>query len=174
MSGQTAALPGTARAAAALAPVRRWWAGLAARERQMVSLMLVAVALFLLWVLAIAPAWRTVTTAPAELDALEQQLQQMRRQAADARELRTATPVPASQASVSIKAATDRLGVDRAKLALQPDRAVLTLQGVTGEQLRAWLSEVRSGARARPVEAQLTRGPQGYTGTLVVSLGSGT
>jgi general secretion pathway protein M len=50
---------------------------------------------------------------------------------------------------------------------------VLTLNGVSGEQLRSWLAEARSGARARPVEAQLSRGPQGYTGTLVVSLGTG-
>jgi general secretion pathway protein M len=158
---------------AALAPLRTWWAGLAPRERRMVSLMLAAVAAFLLWVIAIAPAWRTLRSAPAELAQLEQQLQQMRRQAAESRELRGTAPVAAAQASVALKAATDRLGADRAKLALQPDRAVLTLQGVTGEQLRSWLSEARSGARARPVEAQLSRGPQGYTGTLVVSLGAG-
>jgi len=40
-------------------------------------------------------------------------------------------------------------------------------------QLRGWLGEVRSGARVRPVETQLSRGPAGYTGTVIVALGGG-
>jgi general secretion pathway protein M len=54
---------------------------------------------------------------------------------------------------------------------LQGERAVLTLQDVSTSQLRDWLAEARSGARARPVEARLTRAAQGYSGTLVVTLG---
>ena len=77
-----------------------------------------------------------------------------------------------AQAAAALKSATDRLG-DKARLSLQGDRASLTLNGVSPEALRGWLLEARSAARARPVEAQLTRGPQGYSGTLVVSLGSG-
>jgi general secretion pathway protein M len=38
--------------------------------------------------------------------------------------------------------------------------------------LQAWLTEVRSAARARPVEAQLQRGPTGFSGSIVLSLGS--
>jgi len=33
------------------------------------------------------------------------------------------------------------------------------------------LGEARSGARVRPVESQLTRGAEGYAGTLVLTLG---
>ena len=55
-------------------------------------------------------------------------------------------------------------------LSLQGERAVLTLNGASTSQLRAWLAEVRSGARARPVEANLTRGAEGYSGTVVVAL----
>ena len=39
------------------------------------------------------------------------------------------------------------------------------------EALRAWLSEVRSGARARAVEAQLSRGAAGFSGSITLSLG---
>ena len=42
------------------------------------------------------------------------------------------------------------------------------------EVVTAWLTEVRAGARARPVEANLTRGAEGFNGTLVVALGSGS
>ena len=41
---------------------------------------------------------------------------------------------------------------------------------VAVETMRGWLAEVRSGARARPVEANLTRGAEGYSGTIVVAL----
>ena len=33
-----------------------------------------------------------------------------------------------------------------------------------------WLGEVRGAARARPVEAQLTRAANGYSGSLVLQL----
>jgi len=52
------------------------------------------------------------------------------------------------------------------------DRATLKLNGVSGEALRDWLSEARSAARARAVEVTLTRNPQGYSGTVVVTLGA--
>ena len=61
----------------------------------------------------------------------------------------------AAQAHDALRSATERLGAEKARLSLQGDRATLTLTGVTGEQLSSWLGEARSGARARPVEAQL-------------------
>jgi general secretion pathway protein M len=86
--------------------------------------------------------------------------------------LRSATRVAPTQAAAALKAATDRLGTN-ARLAMQGDRATLTLvDGVSPDALQAWLGEVRSGARARPVDAQLQRGPNGYSGTLGVTLGS--
>jgi general secretion pathway protein M len=118
----------------------------------------------------VQPAWRTARGAPAELDALDAQLQQMQRIANESRGLRNTAPVGAAQAGIALKAASDRLG-DKARLNLQGDRAILTLSGVAPEALRAWLTEARAGARARPVEAQLQRGPNGYTGTLTVSFG---
>jgi general secretion pathway protein M len=50
------------------------------------------------------------------------------------------------------------------------DRAVLNLSNASSEALRAWLVEARSAARARPLELQLQRGPQGYSGSVTVSL----
>jgi general secretion pathway protein M len=152
------------------APAREWWRRLAARERRLVGGVAAAAVLLALWGLALAPAWRTLRSAPVELEAIELQLQQMRRLAGEVRELRAAPSLQPAQAGVALKAATDRLG-DKAKLSLQGDRAVLTLQGVSGEQLRAWLSEARSGARARTTEAQLTRNAAGLSGTLIVALG---
>jgi general secretion pathway protein M len=146
------------------------WRALPPRERMGVSAALTVVAIGLLWVVAVAPALRTLREAPVQIDALDLQLQSMQRMAAEARELRGAAPVPASQAALALKSATDRLG-EKGRIAVQGDRATLTLTGINTAGLKAWLSEARSGARARPVEMQLTRGPQGYSGAIVVTFG---
>jgi general secretion pathway protein M len=149
-----------------------WWHGRTPRERRAVTLVLVVLALFLVWTLAVQPAWRTVRAAPAQLDRLDAELQQMQRIAAESRQLRDVAPVSVAQAGAALKAAADRLGAT-ARLVLQGERASLTLSGVSPEALRAFLIEARSGARARPLEAQLQRGPQGYGGTMSFSLGGG-
>ena len=147
-----------------------WWQGRAPRERQALVAVVAVVALFAVWSLFIAPALRTLREAPAQLDRLDAQFQQMQRAAAESTALRSVAPVSNAQAVLALKAASDRLG-DRGRLTLQGDRASLALTGVDTESLRAWLQEARSGARARPVEAQLQRGPQGYSGSLNVTPG---
>jgi general secretion pathway protein M len=147
-----------------------WWQARATRERQALAAVLLVLALFFIWSLLLAPALRTVREAPAQLDRLDAQLQQMQRVAAESSALRSVAPVSNAQAALALKAASDRLG-ERGRLTLQGDRASLAFTGVDTDALRAWLLEVRSGARARPVEAQLQRGPQGYSGTLSVTLG---
>jgi general secretion pathway protein M len=168
VSGRSVNLPTPLKALRAEASQR--WRATPRRERTGITLAAAAIGLALLWMIAVAPALRTLREAPAQIDSLDLQLQSMQRLAAEASELRSAAPVSATQAALALKSATDRLG-DKGRVAVQGDRATLTLTGVTGETLRSWLSEARSGARARPVEAHLTRGPQGYAGTLVMSLG---
>ena len=150
--------------------LRTRWRALAARERRLVQLMLAALALLLLWLALLQPALRVLREAPARLQVLETQLQQMQQWAGEAQQLRATPALNTEQSLAALKAATDRLG-GKARLQLQGDRAIVTLNGVTSGALRDWLAEVRSGARARPVEAQLTRGPQGFNGSVVLNLG---
>ena len=152
------------------APLRARWVAMAPRERRLVAATAGVVGVALVWLLLVSPAARTVRETPAKLDKLDTQLQLMQRLAAEGRELKNTAPISPTQSALALKAATERLG-ERAKLSVQSDRAVLTLTGVSGEQLRGWMAEARSAARARPVEAQLNRGPQGYNGTLIVALG---
>lgn len=158
----------------ALKPLRAWWAGLVPRERRMLALAGAVVLLGLLWALAVQPAWRTLQRAPAEIERLDAQLQAMQRLAAEAQQLRATPPVSAEQAAAALQAATARLG-EQGKLALQGSgRAVLTLNNAGSGALRDWLSEARAGARAKPLEANLSRGTQGYSGTVVLSYGGPT
>lgn len=158
---------------AALAPLAAAWRGLSQRDRNAATLAGIVVGLFLVWLLAVQPALRTLNTAPVELDALDAQLQAMQGLASEAAELRAAPPVTQQAATAVLQAATERLG-EMGKLTLQGDRAVLTLKEVSTSALGEWLAEARTGARIRPLEATLTRGAQGYSGTLVVALGGGS
>lgn len=146
------------------------WQTLGERERLAVAGIAVLLGLLLAWSILLAPALRTLKSAPAELERLDLQLQQMQAQAQEAQALRGAPAVPPAQAQAALTASVEHLGA-AARLNLAGDRAVVTLNGVAPEMLQGWLGEVRSAARARPVEAQLTRGPKGYAGTLVLSLG---
>lgn len=146
------------------------WEALGERERIALAAVGALLVLLLAWSLLLAPALRTLKTAPAELERLDGQLQQMQAQAQEAKALRAAPAVPPAQAQAALTASVEHLG-PAARLNLTGDRAVVTLTGIAPEALQAWLGEVRSAARARPVEAQLTRGPKGYAGTLVLTLG---
>ena len=145
------------------------WRSRAPRERQLIAAGAIAVVVLLVWLIAVQPALRTLREAPAELDRLDSQWQQMQLAAFESAALRSASPVPPAQASEAVRAATERLA-GKGKVALQGDRAVLTFSGVQFEALRNWLGEVRSAARARPVEAQLLKGASGYSGSITITL----
>jgi general secretion pathway protein M len=176
---ETAALPRPrplSRLGAVVAPLRQRWQALAPRERRIAGWLAWAVGLALLWFVAVMPAWRSVSTAPTRLDQLDSQLQQMQRLASEATTLRALPPVGGLQAQAALKTATDALG-GAARLQLGGDRATVTFTNASGTQVRDWLAEARSTARTRPVEANLTRGPQGYSGTIIVQMpgtGSGS
>lgn len=157
---------------AAVAPLRARWQALAARERLVLTLAGAVLGALLVWMIGVRPALATLRSAPAQLDTLDAQLQHMQRLAAEVRELRTLPPVNTAQAEAALRATTERLGA-AARLTLQGDRATVSFNGVAGESLAGWLGEVRSAARARPIEASLTRSPTGsYSGTLVLALGT--
>lgn len=170
MSGEaTASLP------PAIADARqqagRFWQARAPRERQLIAAMAVALAVLVVWLVALQPALTTLRQAPAELDALDRQWQQMQLAALESEALRSASPVPPAQAAEALRGASERLG-SKAKLLIQGDRATLTFTGVAFDDLRGWLGEARSGARARPVEAQLLKAATGYSGSISVTLAS--
>jgi general secretion pathway protein M len=146
------------------------YAGLAPRERVLVACMAGAIAFLIVWLIFVRPAWGTLDEAPALRAQADAQLLQMQSIAVEARQLRALPPVPQTVAQQVLKAATDDLG-GKGKLSLQGDRAVLSVTGANGEDLRKWLMQARGGARARPVEAALKRVGEGYNGTVTVAIG---
>lgn len=145
------------------------WSRLDARERLGVLAAGAALLLLVFVLLLINPALKTLREAPEQLRQLDGQLALMQSWATEAKRLQQLPPVSAAQATAALQAATEFLGPE-ARLTLQGDRATLNFTNLSGEQLGAWLVEVRSAARARPVEAQLQRGPNGYGGSIVLAL----
>ena len=147
------------------------YAKLDARERQMVVVIAGLLAFLLVWLILVRPAWKTLDEAPALRAQADAQLLQMQAISNEAKQLRALPPVPQPVAEQVLKSATDDLG-GKAKISVQGDRATLSVTGINGEDLRKWLLQARGGARARPVEATLTRAGDGYNGTLVVAIGA--
>jgi general secretion pathway protein M len=151
----------------------QWWRSLGTRERRALQLVLVVLAMALLWWVALAPAARVLRSAPAERELLDAQLQQMQALAAEARRLRGVAPISPDQAGAALKAAAARLG-SRGQLTVQGGRATLSVKGLTGAELSAFLAEARTGARARVVQATLAQASPGlFDGNLVLGLGEG-
>ncbi|NDY92778.1 type II secretion system protein GspM [Ideonella livida] len=149
------------------------WQALSPRERLMLTVAAAAVGLLLLWWVALQPVWQTWRTVPPKARALEAQWLQMQAQAQEARDLRGQPAVGAQQAAEALQAASARLGA-KASLQVLADRATLTLKDLSPEELRQWLGEARQAARARPVEAQITRQASGLLrGQVVLQLPGG-
>jgi general secretion pathway protein M len=155
--------------AAFRAGLSAWWARLSAGERRWVVVGAVVLSLGLVWGLGVAPAWKSLQSAPQRLAALETQNQQMRALASEAKALRATPAIEPAQALAALKVATERLGVG-ARLSQSGDRAALTFADLNGTALSAWLEEARAGARARPIDAQISRGPKGLSGVITVAL----
>lgn len=160
----------SAAAGSAAALLRQRWAGMSERDRVIAAALAMLLAVLLVALVAVRPALRALSTAPAQRALVDAQLLKMQALAAEAKTLREMPPVPATQAEQVLKSATEQLGA-RGRLQMQNGRATLTLANATGEDLRQWLVQARGGARARPVEMQITHGDAGYSGTLVVSYG---
>ena len=152
--------------------LRTRWATLSGRDQRLLTLAALVFGAYLLWALAIGPAWRALAATPLLRDRQDAQWQQMQALAAQAQALRGTPPVSPEQAQAALAAATERLA-GKGKLSLQGQRALLSLSGVSGDQLRDWLAEARVGARARVVEATLTQSSPGlFDGSLTVALGA--
>ncbi len=149
------------------------WGQMAERERIGVLAAGAALGLLLVVLLLVNPALKTLREAPAKLAQLDQELARMQGWAAEAQRLQGQPAVNPAQVQAALQAATEALGPD-ARLSVSGDRATLNFSNLGAPQLAAWLAEVRSAARARAIEANLQRGPTGYGGSIVLSLGAAT
>ena len=148
------------------------WQRLAPREQRAVQLAAWVVGVGLLWWIGLAPAIDTLRQANMRHAQLDRTLAQMQGQAASAEVLRSqnATPPPGREAALrALEEATRQLGAG-AQLALQGDRATVTMREIAPGALAQWLQQVRVNARLLPVQAQIQRaGASAWSGQVILA-----
>lgn len=146
------------RRPASPARLQTWWATLAPREQRLAAIAALLVGVALLWWVALAPALRTLSTAPAAHAALDAQLQQMASLQAQARAMQGQPRPSREDALRGIETAARKgLGPDAQVRAAGGDAVAIGLRSVPADQLADWLAQARANARAVPREAHLTR-----------------
>ena len=121
------------------------WQTLAPREKRAVGAMLVIVCLTLVWWVLLAPAWKTLGSAPAYKAQLNADLQKMQTRADEIGRLKkTARPIPnRAQALTALQTVTaQHLGAN-ATVSSQGEVITVSLQVVSAQALALWLQAVR-------------------------------
>lgn len=150
---------------------RALWAGRSARERGLLGLAGTALAALLLWSLALAPALKTLATAPAALEQLDGRIAAMQQMAGEAALLKQrSVPARPGDALRQLEASVpQRLGPG-AGFSSSADRVTVTLQAAQPEALAQWLAQARESAGAVAEQASLRHGASGWEGRLVLRL----
>ena len=142
---------------AANARWQSWWAGLAPREQRLLGAGALLVVLALLWWVALAPALRTLATAPAEHARLDAQLQRMGALQTQARALQSQPRAHREEALRALEGSVRQGLGSQAQMQASGDAVGVALRGAPAEALGAWFAQARANARALPREVHLTR-----------------
>ncbi len=136
-----------------------WWPELPPREQRLVMIAATVVVLALLWWVALAPALRTLASAPAERAQLDAQLQQMTTLQTQARALQSQPRSNRDDALRALEASVRQSLGANAQLQTAGANEGVTVQvrAAPAEGLAQWFGQARSNARAVPREAHLTR-----------------
>lgn len=156
---------------AAIAPVRTRWAQISPREQRLVRAALALLVLALVWYVALRPAIATLRTAQSQGPQLRAQLQDMLQLQAQAQVLQAQPAAQTQDSKNLLEAALPTLGAT-ARMSLTGDRATVTLDGSSADDLAQWLTQARLNARARPLEMHLTQSQGLWKGSIVLQMPS--
>lgn len=138
-----------------------WWPELAPREQRMVIVAGALVTLALVWWVALAPALRTLATAPAAHAELDAQLQQMAALQLQAKALQSQPRANREDALRALETSVRQGLGPNAQIQVAGagagEGALVTLRATPADGLARWLAEARGNARAVPREVHLTR-----------------
>jgi len=139
-----------------------WWPELEPREQRLIGAAAALVLLALLWWVALAPALRTLSAAPAEHARLDAQLQQMTTLQTQAKALQAQPRASRDDAVRALESSVRQSLGPSAQL--QPSASgegvSIAVRTVPADTLAQWLGQARSNARSVPREAHLARSAQ--------------
>jgi general secretion pathway protein M len=138
-----------------------WWPELAPREQRMIALAGTLVVLALLWWVALAPALRTLASAPAAHAELDAQLQQMSALQIQAKALQSQPRANREDALRALETSVRQGLGPNAQIQVAGAGAgegvLVTLRTTPADSLAQWLAQARGNARAVPREVHLIR-----------------
>lgn len=149
-----------------------WWRQREAREQTLLALAAVLVAIALLWLLALAPALKTLRQHDARVAQLQDSLQRMQALQAQAQALQAqaGSALDATQAQQALVQQTTAILGKQADISPRPGGASVTLRTVTPNALARWLAAIRAEAHAKVEQARIQRSGDGWSGTVQLSL----
>ncbi len=140
--------------------MRQWWTGLSRRERSAVGTAAALVAVVLLYLAAIEPAWRTRARLAAELPRLRANAVAVDALAAEAKKLGTRARTPESPAQTKAalgKLLAERHIVDGTVRDGEDQRLIVSVRRADAAAWLAWLKEASSELPLRVSTARISR-----------------
>ena len=153
-----------------LAQLRQWWGLRVPREKWIMGSAAVLVVCALLWAITVAPALRTLRNYETSRIKLDADLQTMQNLQAQAQALQSMPKLSQSTSAQALRASVVKAFGKSADFTLNGGTALVTLRNVTADALAQWLTSARTEAHSAPVQAHLTNGPAGWSGTFQMAL----
>jgi len=152
------------------------WNTLATRERTLIGVALLTIAIALIWQVFLAPALKTLRQAPARHAALDAQWQRMQTLRAQAEQLQKAPKHHAGEIRNALQSSLSQHLGRSAQLHSNGSQATITLTHAPASALADWLTQMRNMTHAIPLQVQLTRSAPAadstthWNGTVVLAL----
>lgn len=143
----------------ALTALRQRWASLAPREQNLVLIAGSILLLALTWSIALAPALKSLETAPTRRAAADRNLQTMLQLQSQAELLRQRPQAVNADINTQLEQSLKAEMPTTAQMQWLGNRVQITLTNAPAPALARWLSQVRDNSHASVVEMKLSRAP---------------
>jgi general secretion pathway protein M len=134
------------------------WQSVATKDRRALVMAAAVLSALALWQWGLAPAWRTTQDTPKQLTLARAELQRMQTLARQAQSLQTGGAAPAASRAdtlAAIERITQQTMGPSAQVLPQGDRVQIKLTLAAGQDMAAWLAQLRSQARVATQEVQI-------------------
>jgi general secretion pathway protein M len=147
------------------------WSRLQPREQVLCALAGCLVAGAVIWWMALAPALQILHNAPAQQDALSQQMARMQQWQTEAQTLQSQPALSHDQALRALETGVLQTLGTGSSLSVLNDRVTVVVKATAGDALAQWLAQARINARSVPAEVKLHRAASRlWEGTVVLIL----
>ena len=139
--------------------MRQWWIGLSRRERIATAAAAALVALAVIFLAGIEPAWRSRAKLSADLPRLRAEAAELDQLAAEAKrlKLRTRTLESPEQTRATLTRFLGEKGVNGAQIREEGERVIVSAKRIDAAAWLAWLKDTTSELPLRIAAARISR-----------------